>query len=76
MTEGMSEVTYLPLAISISDLIKQIKVRLPEGTKCPSESWVRLQFWPTNPYYKSAVKYTGMFPVKYSSSTKASQKET
>ena len=32
------EVTYLPLAISISDLIRQIQERLPEGTKCPSES--------------------------------------
>ena len=60
------EVTYLPLAISISDLIRQIKEKLPERTKCPSESWVRLQFWPTNPYYKSAVNYTGRFPVKYS----------
>ena len=27
---------------------------------------MRLQFWPTNPYYKSTVNYTGMFPVKYS----------
>ena len=60
------EVTYLPLAISISDLIRQIKERLPEGTKCPSESWVRLQFWPTNPYHTSAVNYTERFPVKYS----------
>ena len=60
------EVTYLPLAISISDLIRQIKERLPEGAKCPSESWVRLQVLPTNPYYKSVVNYTGRFPVKYS----------
>ena len=60
------EVTYLPLAISISDLIRHIKERLPVGTKCPSESWVRLEFWLTNPYYKSAVNYTGRFPVKYS----------
>ena len=59
------EVTYLPLTISISDIIRQIKERLPEETKCQSESWERLQFWPTNPYYKSAVNYTGRFPVKY-----------
>ena len=60
------KVTYLPLAISIFDLIRQIKERLPEGTKYPSESCVRLQFWPTNPYHKSEVNYTGRFPVKYS----------
>ena len=60
------EVTYLLLAITISDLIRQIKERLPEGTKCPSESWVKLQLWPTNSYYKSAVNYTGRFPFKYS----------
>ena len=30
----------------------------------PSKSWVRLQFWPTNPYSKSAMHYTGQFLVK------------
>ena len=59
------EITYLPLAIPISDLIRQIKERLPEGATCPSESWVRLQFWPTKPYSKSAMHYTGWFPIKY-----------
>ena len=59
------EVTYLSLAISISDLIRQIRERLPEGMRVPTESWVRLQFWPTNPYSKSAGHYTRRFPVKY-----------
>ena len=53
------KITYLPVAITFFDLIRQIKDRLPEGAKCPSESWVRLQFWLTNPYSESAMHYTG-----------------
>ena len=26
---------------------------------------MRLEFWPTNPYSKSTMHYTGQFPVKY-----------
>ena len=38
------EITYMPLAISISDLIRQIRERLPDRTKIPSESWVDCSF--------------------------------
>ena len=69
------EITYIPLAISISDLIRQVTERLPEGITAPSESWVRLQFWPTNPYSKSAMHYTGRFSVKYVVQQRVPRKE-
>ena len=55
---------YLPFAISVSDLINQIKTRKPD-VDCPSAEWVRLQFTPCNPYTKSALKHTGRFPIKF-----------
>ena len=38
------EITYMPLAISISDLIRQIRERLPDRTKIPSESCADCSF--------------------------------
>eukprot|EP00731_Ephydatia_muelleri_P008707 Em0004g1045a len=31
----------------------------------PSISWVRLQFWPANPYTERAIRYTGLFNVMF-----------
>jgi len=31
----------------------------------PSAEWIRLQFWPSNPYSGSALRYTGQFQVKH-----------
>ena len=42
------EVTHFATAISVPDLISQVSKQCPEGTPIPSESWVRLQFWPKN----------------------------
>lgn len=56
---------YMPIAISVNDLIDIIKNRLPPDSVIPSPSIVRLQFWPSNPYNHSAIKYTGRFEVKY-----------
>ena len=61
---------YLTLAISIRDLREQICERMskwfPNVTKCvPSEEWLRLLFWPKNPYVNNALRYTGQFNVKY-----------
>ena len=39
--------------------------RLPEGTPIPSTEWIRLQFWPSNPYANVAVRYTGRFNLKF-----------
>ena len=38
------DVTHMPIAISISDLIAKVKENLPPDTPIPSESWVRFQF--------------------------------
>lgn len=61
---------YLPIAISIRDLREQICDRLtkkfPDESKpIPSDEWIRLQFWPKNPYSSGALRYTGRFQVKY-----------
>ena len=58
---------HMPLAISVSNLCDIITARLQD--KCmpavPSISWVRLQFWPANPYTEQAIRYTGLFNVKF-----------
>ncbi|KAK3092298.1 hypothetical protein FSP39_000976 [Pinctada imbricata] len=56
---------YLPLAISMEDLKESIVKRLPPGTPIPSTETLRLQFSPSNPFAKTAMKYTGLFNVKF-----------
>lgn len=61
---------YLPIAISVRDLCEVVSERLSKkhpGNQppTPSEEWVRLQFWPRNPYARSSLRYTGRFQVKY-----------
>ena len=61
---------YLPIAVSVRDLRERIRECLlkqfPGDSKpIPSEEWIRLQFWPRNPYANSALHYTGKFKVKY-----------
>jgi hypothetical protein len=57
---------YLPIAISVRDLREFMIERLADATKqIPFEEWIRLQFWPQNPYAKNALRYTGRFQVKY-----------
>jgi hypothetical protein len=56
---------YMPLAISIQNLIDQVAKRLPANSALPSVSWVRLNFWPSNAYTRSAMCYTGRFAVKF-----------
>lgn len=57
--------SYLPFAISISDLRNQIASRCPEGTPIPSEELIRLQMWPKNPTTKRALQHTGRFTVRF-----------
>ena len=56
---------YMPDWISVRDLIDDVTNNCPEGTDIPSESMVRFQFHPTNPYLNTASKYTGKYNVKY-----------
>lgn len=57
---------YMPFAASIENLISLVRQRLEPGSRCPSVSWVRLNFWPMNSYTRTAMCYTGRFDVKYS----------
>lgn len=56
---------FMPLAMSLTNLISIIKARLPGESPCPSVSWLRLNFWPCNAYTRAAMCYTGVFKVKY-----------
>ena len=63
----------MPIAISIRDLceiiIHRLEVKydipLPPNINIPSNEWIRLQFWPTNPTATRAMHYTGQFNIKY-----------
>jgi len=59
------EITHLARAISVRDLVEQVKVRCPSGTSIPSVEWTRLQFWPKTPAAKSSLHYTGKFKMKF-----------
>ena len=56
---------YLPLAISLEDLRREVAKRLPEGTPMPCTETLRLQFYPSHALHKTAEKYTGRFPVQF-----------
>ena len=61
---------YLPIAISVHDLHEIASERLTkafpgEEKPIPSDEWIRLQFWPRNPYTTTSLRYTGRFEVKY-----------
>ena len=55
---------FLPFAISV-DLRKQVKAHLPDDTLIPSAEWLRLQFWPSDPYTSRAMHHTGRFDIKF-----------
>ena len=64
------ETLHMPLAISIRHLREKIIERLRlthvnEMPVVPSEEWIRLQFWPPNPYTSQALHYSGRFQVKF-----------
>ena len=52
------EITHLARAISVRDLVEQVKARCPRGIEIPSVEWTRLQFWPKMPAAKSSLHYT------------------
>lgn len=55
----------MPVAISVPDLMKQVREKLHEEAPIPSETWVRYQFWPKDPSSRSATQYTGRFNVRF-----------
>lgn len=38
---------------------------MPPKSVAPSETWIKLNVYPSNPYRKSAIQYTGEFQVKH-----------
>ena len=56
---------HLAQAISVRDVLDQVKSRCPVGTNIPCESWIRLQFWPKTPHALSKVHYTGRLDVRF-----------
>ena len=60
-----SQIRHLARAISVRNLIEQVKQRCPAETMIPSQEWLRLQFWPKTPSAKVSLAYTGRFKVKY-----------
>ncbi len=51
------EEMYLPLAIFIEDLPREVAKRLPEGTPVPCAETLRIQFHPINVHCKTAAQY-------------------
>ncbi|CAG8523511.1 4076_t:CDS:2, partial [Scutellospora calospora] len=58
-------VVHLATAISVNDLLQQIRCECTPETIIPSAQWFRLQFWPKNPSQISSFQYTGRLPLKY-----------
>ena len=52
-------VVHLATAISVNDLLQQIKNECTPDIVTPSAQWFRLQFWPKNPSQISSFQYTG-----------------
>ena len=64
MNAGMTQVTYLAAALSVRDLIEQVKRKVPESIPIPIEQWTRIQFWSKNLRSKIASYYKKKHPNK------------
>jgi hypothetical protein len=60
-----TETCYMPDWISVRDLVEDVLRQCPEGTEEPSESWVRLNFHPSNEHVHTAINYKCRFNIKY-----------
>lgn len=64
-----TSVMHMPIAISVCNLrdiiIERLQKKHSNLPPLPSLEWIRLQFWPSNPYANQALRYTGRFQVKY-----------
>ena len=64
------ETLHMPIAVSVRHLreviVERLSQKFPDDDKAvPSEEWIRLQFWPKNPFGHSALRHTGRFNVKF-----------
>ena len=51
--------------LSLDDLMSQVYAKCLPDTPIPSKTLVRLQFTPTNPYTRSALRFTSRFPLHH-----------
>ncbi|GET50236.1 uncharacterized protein LOC111111168 isoform X2 [Rhizophagus irregularis DAOM 181602=DAOM 197198] len=58
-------VVHLATAISVNDLLHQIKHECSPEILIPSAQWLRLQFWLKNPTWLSSLQFTGRLPLKF-----------
>ena len=56
---------HMALALSIPDYVAQVAKTIPPGSPIPTPSWVRLQFYPKNPFLQKAAQHTGELNVKF-----------
>ena len=57
-------ICHMAVAFSVNDLRNQIVSKYPNIT-APSIEWIRCQFWPRNPFRKSASHHSGQFDIKF-----------
>ena len=57
-------VCHFAAAFSVRDLQDQVLQKNP-GLEAPSFEWIRAQFWPKNPFRKSAANHTGKLRIKF-----------
>lgn len=66
-------VAYLSEVVSHATLFARAQARfdskvasgeIAAGTKVPSQKWFAFQFWPTNEHVRTALQYSGRFPLK------------
>ena len=67
-----SETPHMPVSISLHHLLTLVKSRMQQKypndeskLQVPSVEWLRLQFWPNNPYSTAALRHTGRINLKY-----------
>ena len=64
------ETLHMPIAVSIQHLceviVECLAQKFPSDDKAiHSDEWIRLQFWPKNPFGHSALHHMGRFNVKF-----------
>lgn len=57
--------THMAKAMSVPDLLRQVKEICPKNTPIPSEQWLRLQFAPKNFSAVTSLQFTKDLKVKF-----------